>query len=47
MVLRLANNMKNLETNCTLQFCVADIIKKQLIKEKYYVDKYLELIDLI
>lgn len=47
MVLRLANNIKNLETNYTLQFCIADIIKKQFIREEYYIDKYLELTDLI
>lgn len=50
MVLRLANEVDDLETNCTLQLCcwhAAEAIKKRLIKEGYHVDKRLELADLI
>lgn len=50
MGLKPANKINNLETNCTLQLCywhAAKAIKKQLIKEEYYINKRLELANLI
>lgn len=50
MALRLANELDDLQTDCTLQLCcwhAAEAIKKRLIKEGYYIDKCIKLADLI
>lgn len=45
MILKLTNKINNWETNCILQlysWYAIEIIKKQFIKKRYYVDKCLE-----